>query len=856
MALQEASQARLAREAGLIGVSGSDLARSRAYFAALHDIGKFSRAFQSKDLGLWPSSLGQKPTGEIKASHWLLTGRMLLERGVPEALDLPLGALEREDRAPIIAAIAGHHGAPPRNEELLELEGLDAARFVGEAGLNAVRSAVTELSEIIAPAPLNGLATEEAAKVFSWSLAGLITLADWVGSDAQAMPWESPETSAKDYWPKARGKAKEAVESKGLAPPLSAPAPRLLDLFPELRQARPLQAFAEEARLPDGPVLAVIEDETGAGKTEAALMLAARMVAAGKGEGVFFALPTMATADAMFARLAQAHRRLFADGALPSIVLAHGKARLSKPFMEIRAAAGREDVAAQCAEWIADDRRKALFADIGAGTIDQTLLSVLPKRFLALRRYALAGKVLIVDEAHAFDAYMDQEIEALLAFQAASGGSAIILSATLPEAKRSRLAGAFLRGLRQGVAGPRLTMRRREYPLATTVAFGHVEESPIEPVASSRPATVVERVGEEEAAIARVLKATKTGAAVLWVRNAVDDAIKAADVLRTRGAAVDLLHARFAMVDRRRIEDDVVARFGKDGDAEGRRGRVLVSTQVCESSLDLDLDLLVSDLAPIDALVQRAGRIWRHMDRRPVDSRPFDAPRLLLLAPDPDQVSSANWIHEIQDRGGYVYPNAGVLWRTARALVEAGEIRAPSGVRALIERVYDGDAETPEPLRAAEKEAEGRRLAEEQLAKWNALKLTQGYGGAGAVHEDQEIGTRLGRPTITLRMARAAPGGAIAPWAEIEADPVRAWALSEVSLPKHWFEGDGWRLSAPQALRKTIAEATAPWPEWEREKIPVAVVQPDGRLALESAVGEQPLAYASERGLERRSPHL
>lgn len=826
--------------------------RTRAYFAGLHDLGKFSRHFQSKRLDLWPDALGVAPEGEIPGSHWVLTGRMLKDRALAWALDAPLPKLHREDRLPLIAAIAGHHGRPPQVDQTERFQGFEADRLVGRAGLDAAAEAVRRLAELIGPPPLDGIDMYEAAQAFSWSLSGLVTAADWVGSDAHAMPWETPEIALDAYWAKARAAAELAVRGKGLVPSPAAAQPSLSRLFPAIAAPRPLQRFAEEAPLGEGPVLAILEDATGSGKTEAALILAARMMAAGKGEGVFFALPTMATADAMFARLSEAHLRLFAEEARPSIVLAHGRAALSEPFARIRAAgrsADREEVAAQCAEWLADDRRKAFLADIGAGTIDQALLAVLPKRFLTLRQHGLAGKILIIDEAHAFDRYMDEEIRTLLAFQAAAGGSAIVLSATLPMAKRRDLARSFRRGL----GGDAPSLVRTEYPLATVVSGAGAQEAPVAGAPTARPPTAVERLGEEEAALARAVAAAEAGAAVLWVRNAVDDAIRAADALRARGAIVDLFHARFAMVDRRRIEDGVVARYGKEGDEEGRRGRILVSTQVCESSLDLDLDLLISDLAPVDSLIQRAGRIWRHMDRRPASARPLADPRLLLLAPDPERVESADWVHEIQEKGGYVYPDPGVLWRTARALLAAREIRAPEGVRALIETVFAGDAETPSPLARAEREARGRELAEEALARLNVVNRLDGYGGAGGLHEDQEIGTRLGRPMATLRLA-VFDGRAVLPWASGEPDPMRAWAFSEISVPKAWVEGEKSTLAPIAALTAPIETAKASWPEWEREAIRVAVVEPDGSVALEAADGARPLTYDRSTGLHRIAP--
>jgi hypothetical protein len=253
----------------------------------------------------------------------------------------------------------------------------------------------------------------------------------------------------------------------------------MAQLFPEIEAPRPLQRCAETSVLPEGAALFVIEDVTGAGKTEAALVLAHRLVVAGRGQGLYFALPTMATANAMYDRLGEAYGRLFAADARPSLVLAHGRRALNPRFadriLEPVADASEstdEDAAnqpagAQRAAWIADDRRKAFLAQVGVGTLDQALLAVLPTRHAMLRLLGLTQRVLVVDEAHAYDAYMGEELKRLLQFHAALGGSAIVLSATLTARHRADLAASFSTGLQ-------LTADKRDaptaYPLATAVS--------------------------------------------------------------------------------------------------------------------------------------------------------------------------------------------------------------------------------------------------------------------------------------------------------------------------------------------------------------------------------------------------
>ena len=239
-----------------------------------------------------------------------------------------------------------------------------------------------------------------------------------------------------------------------------------------------MQAAVGEIALPDGPVLALIEDATGAGKTEAALILAARMMEAGKGDGFFFALPTMATSNAMLARLEEIVPRLF-DGR-PALALTHGRATMNERFREIRGrdgsdASGGPSCGPSCGSWLADDRRRILLADVGVGTIDQALLAVLPTRFNTLRLRALSGHILIVDEAHEFDPYMEAQLQRLLQFHALLGGSAIVMTATLPLGMRAGFIKAFQKG--RGIRRPP-DVEGHAYPMLTVIGRGIYSVAP------------------------------------------------------------------------------------------------------------------------------------------------------------------------------------------------------------------------------------------------------------------------------------------------------------------------------------------------------------------------------------------
>jgi CRISPR-associated endonuclease/helicase Cas3 len=325
----------------------------------------------------------------------------------------------------------------------------------------------------------------------------------------------------------------------------------------------------------------------------------------------------------------------------------------------------------------------------------------------------------------------------------------------------------------------------------------------------------VERVADTAAAIAEIAAAARAGAAVAWVRNAVDDAIEALEAVRAEGLEPTLFHARFAMGDRQDIERDVLTRFGHASPPEQRTGRVLVATQVVEQSLDLDFDLLVTDLAPADLLIQRAGRLWRHQR----DERPVPGPRLLLLAPDPIDDPPADWLGAELRRTGFVYGDRALLWRSARVLLQTGRIETPDGIRVLVETAYDCDASDaiPPGLSASAVRAEGTDIAAAGIARQNLLKLHRPYErDTGLWDPDVRTPTRLGDERVVLRLARL-DGGMAVPWYAHD-DPGRAWALSEVAVRANRLKGTPEDAATDAAKRD--------WPAWD-QAIPVLLLRPD-----------------------------
>ena len=781
--------------------------------AGLHDLGKISESFRV---------MLREGTMQPGFRHWELSEALFYVEDARIAARL--GGKSRV-RQMLYAAAAGHHGRPSDHmlggfppETHLSRELRMALKCVGEGREPAVRL-IDAFCDLWPEASLDGL-TQADATTLSWWFAGFCTAADWVGSNPKWFQPKAEGNSLASYLEQARSIAANAVVEAGIAG-TGAKGGRLFDF-----ELRPMQAACSTIALPDGPTLVIVEDETGAGKTEAALLLAHRMCLAGKGRGLFFALPTMATADAMFSRVADSVGRMFDN---PFVTLAHGRSGLSVPFRDLvqgSRTGGPGEITSS--DWLAQSNRRALLADVGIGTIDQALLSVLPVRFQVLRTYGLSSKILIVDEVHEMgEPYVAEELTALLKMHRAAGGSAILLTATLPITLRSKLLATYDGASDDGA-----------YPALTIAGGASITEFPLEENRPMKGPVTVRRLDTVVDAVSLLMMQAAQGAACVWVRNAVDDAVEAVEALRAVGVEARLLHARFALCDRKRIEAEILARVGKDG--KGREGFVLVGTQVLESSLDLDFDVMLSDIAPIAALIQRAGRLWRHMDIRPVSGRPVSGPVLHVLSPDPMQIEDERWLHGTLGKGAWVYAMTDV-WRSARELFAQGRIGVPCEQRALIEAVYgENTRPVPDVLLKAEQDKEGRDGADRGLAWHNIVKFSDGYRKAGRGNDDVNYPTRLGEEVRVLCLARRTPQGLV-PWAGGEG--AEAWALSEVSAHRKKIDA----LSLPDQSSPDIVAVTKDWPEWKRAQIRLCPIEEDGSLC-------SGLRYDAECGLVFISP--
>lgn len=779
-----------------------DKTQAAQFFAWLlcwHDTGKFAHSFQQLYIHNDLNSQDEYIKNYEAIPHASL-GYWLWNNYLNECPDLfPVSSLSERKLRRVIALwmplTTGHHGRPPSSMT-------DLKNF-RQQDKEAARDFLARIKSLFPLIEIPEFWDDDDSialfKQLSWSISAAIVLADWVGSSTQYFPRIARSMDVDEYWQQhALVKAKLAVS---VFPSSSnvAPFSGITTLFPFIQHPTPLQQKALELDLDkEGPQLFILEDVTGAGKTEAALILTHRLMAAGKAQGLYFGLPTMATANAMFDRMSESWLALYQPGSRPSLVLAHSARGLMDRFNQSIWSgdlSGSEEPdelqpsSQGCAAWFADSNKKALLAEVGVGTLDQAMMAVMPFKHNNLRMLGLNNKVLLADEIHAYDPYMSRVLESLIERQASDGNTTILLSATLSQRQRDRLVAAFANGTKSRVEAPLLGYD--DYPWLTQVTGSAVVS---EYVATRKEVERSVKVGwmhSEQVCIARIEQAVSQGKCIAWIRNSVDDAMGIYRQLLARGVvppeSLLLFHSRFAFYDRQRIENQALAQFGKKG-ATQRAGKVLIATQVIEQSLDIDLDEMISDLAPVDLLIQRAGRLQRHIrDRNGLvkatgqDER--TAPELLIFAPEWDGAPREDWFSGAMRNSAYVYPDHGRLWLTQRVLREQGEIRMPQSARLLIESVYGEEVDMPEGFAKTEQLQEGKYYCDRAFAKQNIINFAPGYSPESSDFLPEKLSTRLAEESITLWLAKIVDG-AVKPYAPGE----HAWEMSVLRVREGWWK--------------------------------------------------------------------
>lgn len=779
-----------------------DKTQAAQFFAWLlcwHDTGKFAHSFQQLYIHNDLNSQDEYIKNYEAIPHATL-GYWLWNNYLNECPDLfPVSSLSERKLRRVIALwmplTTGHHGRPPSSMT-------DLKNF-RQQDKEAARDFLARIKSLFPLIEIPEFWDDDDGialfKQLSWSISAAIVLADWVGSSTQYFPRIARSMDVDEYWQQhALVKAKLAVS---VFPSSSnvAPFSGITTLFPFIQHPTPLQQKALELDIDkEGPQLFILEDVTGAGKTEAALILTHRLMAAGKAQGLYFGLPTMATANAMFDRMSESWLALYQPGSRPSLVLAHSARGLMDRFNQSiwsgdlsgsEEPDDKQSFSQGCAAWFTDSNKKALLAEVGVGTLDQAMMAVMPFKHNNLRMLGLNNKVLLADEIHAYDAYMSRVLESLIERQASDGNTTILLSATLSQQQRDKLVAAFAKGAKSRVEAPLLGYD--DYPWLTQVTGSAVVSEYVATRKEVERSVKVSWMHSEQVCIARIEQAVSQGKCIAWIRNSVDDAIGIYRQLLARGyvpaESLLLFHSRFAFHDRQRIENQALVQFGKK-DSSQRAGKVLVCTQVIESSVDIDVDEMISDLAPVDLLIQRAGRLQRHIrDHNGLvkatgqDER--TAPELLIFAPEWDDAPREDWFSGAMRNSAYVYPDHGRLWLTQRVLREQGEIRMPQSARLLIESVYGEEVDMPEGFAKTEQLQEGKYYCDRAFAKQNIINFAPGYSPESSDFLPEKLSTRLAEESITLWLAKIVDG-AVKPYAPGE----HAWEMSVLRVREGWWK--------------------------------------------------------------------
>lgn len=839
--------------------------------AALHDVGKFSESFQRLKPELYYKLQNKESNMRYYPRHdsagFLLFRRFIWkqlrnEEQFPQfSWDPDVDEYDCWERfRPLISAITGHHGEPP-SEKTVSWEDLFSSD-VREDIISFIKDCVSVLFSISQDERVQIRCTDEnfnQIKQFSFIFAGGLVLADWIASNTDWFPYVTEEMNLKDYWEGyAEKRAKLAVDKTGILPVPVSLETGFSHLFPKFSPLHPVQQYCNTCTLESGPSLYIIEDQCGMGKTEAAIVLAHRLMAQGGGEGIFFALPTMATANAMYPRLDNVHIRLFKSSVdTPEVILTHSRSKYMKKgllkdgFRESQESDWYDDddttATFQAVNWLSESRKTSLLAQIGVGTIDQALIAILPIKHQSLRLYGLAHHILIVDEVHSYDTYMHILLCKLIEYHISFGGSVILLSATLPLKTRKEFVSAYENGIGHKLSVP----TSLSYPLITSCIYTDPQVREFPPITDSRSEIQKKRlefsaVHSHDEVLDCILTASAQGLCVAYIRNTVRDALETYDLLKTmvNPAKLMLFHARYTLYDRLNRENEVLKRFGEKSLIEDRKGMILIATQVIEQSLDVDFDLMVTDLAPVDLLLQRAGRIHRHPDLYPHRIPGRGPAKLVIYSPKLVDDPKEDWYRSVFPGGGSVYEDHGILYLSLKTLIKTRSLIFPdeiTGIRSVIEEVYSEKSlsSIPEGLRKITEKNRAKKSAQKSYAMMNGIPRNKGYIFTESQWDDDvHTPTRLSELSVPLFLGKME---------------------GSCRIPFHGTGFEGWMMSQIMVREKQIPDDyklfedfPADLPGKGRDRILIILEEDNGNWTgiIRGVSKSVQIVYNQNRGLE------
>ncbi|APE38298.1 hypothetical protein BOX37_13260 [Nocardia mangyaensis] len=667
------------------------------WLAGIHDLGKLTPSFACQVPELLDRmhshglSVAAAPVDRKLLPH-SLAGQIAVEKYL-----VALGWSKRV--ASTYAVVVGsHHGVPPTVGQIQAATNGGRALWGGpewEAARCELIALVTDRTG--AADRVAGWATVRLSTMQQVLMTAAVIVTDWIASNQDLFPLDSERASsveAAKAW-KLLG-LPAAWSPVGAATDSAAASEQLFrSRFARDDPMRPLQqqCLRVACELPE-PGLMIIEAPMGEGKTEAALLAAEVLAERFGAGGVFVALPTMATSDAMFARVRQWVDAV--SGSPGSMVLAHGKSALNEDFTELKQrsfvdiGSDCEDSAVLAHGWFVG--KKGPLANFVVGTIDQVLRGGLKTRHVMLRHLGLANKVVVIDEVHAADSYMSTYLCRVLEWLGAYRVPVLLLSATLPPAQRGALLDAYRRG-RPEVAEP-VALDVVGYPAISV--WPHTELScAVAPSGRSIDGIELDFIDDDDELLTSWLaEVLSQGGTAGVVCNTVARAQHLYGVMTAEGrfdaGEVLLLHSRFVSVDRARYERRLRRLLGPPGGGDRPQRLIVIGTQVIEQSLDIDVDLLVTDVAPVDLILQRIGRLHRHVRSGRPDS--VSSPRCW--------VRGADWgaVPPKLDKGcEKVYGRARLLRAVAVLTgVRSAGVNIPADIPGLVSDAYRERFNAPE----------------------------------------------------------------------------------------------------------------------------------------------------------------
>lgn len=780
-----------------------------AFMAGIHDVGKASPAFavqvhermpeprrmpqlieRMQDAGLDFGNRIDLLEHRSQFRHEAV-GQVAYERWIMAKADVPLSQkrhlIARVRTVGII--VGGHHGSPPTSELLANalqrpiFSGVEQGLW-GEIQVEFFERALEAWAPDWTHEELQEITLSQASQVI---LTGGVIVSDWLASDDANFPltvWEDTSLEGKKWHDETRlGEAWKRIEfPKAWLPALLEDIdPRTLfeDRFGESGQTfvpRPSQEMTvRAAQQMTGAGMLILEAPMGEGKTEAALAAAEVFAAKVQASGLYIALPTMATSDAMFSRVNKWLQKVpdARGSANFDMWLATSRSSMNKDF---RSLFRRNSIAAEDSgpenhvyahRWINSSKR-GMLASMAVGTIDHILMASLKAKHVSLRHLGLANKVVIIDEVHAADVYMSTYLSRSLEWLGFYRVPVILLSATLPENKREALLKAYSQGraTRDGHSSTSLTVppSNYAYPLLSSADGQNIKVEAVARSGRSHEINVRLLEDDEQVTYQTLKDSLKDGGCAVVIRNTVRRAQETAAYLEScfgSEAEVSVAHSAYIATDRSRLDQELVAEFGPDPKnylARYNKRRIVVSTQVIEQSLDVDFDVMITDLAPMDLLLQRMGRLHRHSrENRP---SPVVQPWCYVTG------GNLQGDEPEMEKGAAIIYSKHLLYRTLNALQGRGcsysrsiVVHLPEDIPVFVEDVYRADPTTPPPpawLETMEKaqhtfetseNARCSRAQEFLLGKPSSKNPVLGWvsQGLGVVDEGTAAGSRAVR---------------------------------------------------------------------------------------------------------------